>query len=108
MRVHRVSRALADTASWPLQVFSAEVWRAAPPHTRYALWRDLDGRHLLLGRTRDEVEALLGKPRFAAAEYMTYVVKDADPREFSFNFVYLVQPDLDTAGRVSRAWVRAK
>ncbi len=98
---------LTSTASGPHQTFSPDAWRAAPPPARYAFWKDLQSRHLLLGRTRSEVEALLGKPTFAAEEYVTYVVKDADPGEFSFNFVCLLQLNLDAAGRVSKAWVRA-
>jgi hypothetical protein len=41
--------------------------------------RDLVDRQLLVGRTREQVEELLGPPGFGSPGYITYIVKVDSP-----------------------------
>ncbi len=69
-------------------------------------WKDLDGRRVLVGLTRAEVERLLGAPEYDRGSYVLYVVKEPDPRELSFNFWYALQVEFDATGKVTRALAR--
>jgi hypothetical protein len=97
---------LTSTASWPAKTFAPDAWRAAAPGQRHVFWKDLDGRRVLVGLTRAEVERLLGAPEYDRGSYVLYVVKEPDPRELSFNFWYALQVEFDATGKVTRALAR--
>ncbi len=97
---------LPSWRSWPSEPFSADKWRSTSENGRHIFWKDLRSRSLLVGAARQDVIDLLGPPSSDAGLYLTYVVKDRDAREYTFNFVYLIQLNLDEAGRVTRAFIR--
>lgn len=87
---------------WPDLVFTSEKWKAVAQDERYVFWNDIDRRRLLIGKTRDEVVQLLGKPDSEAPDRgrLTYVVKGAQG-EYNLNFIYFLDISLDEAGRVT-------
>ncbi len=83
--------------SWPLEEFSPSAWQSSPPQERYVFYRDLARAGRLEGATRQEVIDLLGPPGFEApgGRYMTYVVKHAEPGEWSFDSIYILDVRFD-------------
>lgn len=87
---------------WPDLVFTSEKWKTVAQDERYVFWNDIDRRRLLVGKTRDEVVQLLGKPDSDAPDSgrLTYVVKGAQG-EYNLNFIYFLDIRLNEAGRVT-------
>ena len=94
---------------WPALEFSPREWRALSEEKRFVFVKDLTRSGELGGLTQEEVVELLGPPAFAApeGEYLTYVVKHADPDEPGFNSVYLLHIGLSSSGIVEEVSVRA-
>ena len=94
---------ITDSRQWPDVVFTSEKWKALAQDERYVLWNDLDRRRLLIGKTRDEVMQMLGKPDSPGAERdrFSYVIKG--PRgEYTLTHVYFLEVYFDQGGRSSR------
>jgi len=72
---------------------------------RYRFYKDLVAR--LRGKSRPEVEALLGKPDYEGMNSIGYVVKGAGRREYSFNSVYYARIEFDDAGVVKACYAGA-
>lgn len=87
---------------WPDLVFTSEKWKAVAQDERYVFWNDIDRRRLLIGKTRDEVVQLVGKPDSDASDRgrLTYVVKGAQG-EYNLNFIYFLDIRFNEAGRVA-------
>lgn len=87
---------------WPDLAFTAEKWKTVAQDERYVFWNDIDRRRLLIGKTRDEVMQLLGKPDSDAPDRgrLTYVVKGAQG-EYNLNFIYFLEIRFNEAGRVA-------
>ena len=84
--------------SWPVEQFSASAWKSSSPEERYIFYRDLARSGRLDGATRQEEVNLLGPPSFEASEgsYMTYMVKHAEPGEWSLDSIYLLDIRFDS------------
>lgn len=98
---------LPSPASWPERTFTPEAWTAAAPEQRHAFWRELERRSALPGRSLAEVVALLGPPDFQCDQYVDWIVKHRDPRELSWDAIYVLRLHLDATDRVTRAGIVA-
>ena len=95
--------------SWPSEEFSSDAWKVAAPEERYVFYRDLADSGMMEGSTKAELIRLLGEPSWAdpGGTYMTYLVKEREPEEWSFNAIYLLDIRLDPAtGEVRRYFIR--
>jgi len=86
-----------STISWPREPFTPNQWKRSAPENRYVFFRSLREQHLLDDARKAEVVELLGTPTYEAPDglYMTYAIKQAEPSEISFNFVYLLSIEFD-------------
>lgn len=93
---------MSDARRWPNLVFTSEKWKAVAQDERYVFWNDIARRRLLIGKTRDEVAQILGKPDSDAPDRqrVTYVVKGAQG-EYNLNFIYFLDVRFNEAGRVT-------
>ncbi len=94
---------IADSRRWPDVVFTSEKWKALAQDERYVLWNDIDRRRLLIGKTREDVVQMLGKPDSPGGERdrFSYVIKG--PRgEYTLIHVYFLEVYFDEGGRSSR------
>jgi hypothetical protein len=100
----------ASPESWPRDRFTSETWKLTQREKRFALYNDLATRKLLDGKSKADVTGLLGTPDFEAPDgrYVTYVVRETSPSEYTFNAIYLLQVDLDGKGSVTKYFVRGK
>ena len=90
------------------KTFESSVWKADAPGVRHDMAKDLMDSHVLIGKSREEVIALLGKPDNEGKEFLTYYVYStpSSPRgaayairvEFSAHdqHVHEVRVDTDT------------
>ena len=87
---------------WPDLAFTTEKWKTVAQDERYVFWNDIDRRRLLIGKTRDEVIQLLGKPDSDSPDRgrLTYVVKGAQG-EYNLNFIYFLEIRFNEAGHVA-------
>jgi hypothetical protein len=90
---------------WPQEAFTPDKWQAIAPEQRYRLVKDLANRRLLDGKTRSFVLDTLGKPTYEASKYMTYLLRNAEPGEYTLTFVYLLHIQFEK-DRVSRYFLR--
>ena len=87
LRVHRLLVSVVicccligcDLFGWPSTPFDHVVWLRTADASRYVMVRDIVDRQLLVGRTREQVEELLGPPGFGSPGYITYIVKVDSP-----------------------------
>lgn len=98
----------SPTSRWPTEQFSSSSWKSADFKSRYVFYKDLRGRSLLDGATREKVIELLGKPDYAAPDdsYYIYGLKHRENYEISFNFVYVLRIEFED-GRVLSYGMRA-
>jgi hypothetical protein len=98
----------ASPLSWPKDTFTEPSWRASPRSERFRLYKDLDRRGLLHGRTKQGVLDLLGIPDSEApdGQYIGYVLREWDGKNSMLYALWIVQIDLDARGRVKRYFVR--
>lgn len=104
------SKYQASTLSWPSETFTAEAWKSSAPAQRYRFYRDLARKRLLEGKSESGVVDLLGppdEPPVPSHARMTYIVKEAGPREYTFNFVYYVEINLSPQGVVTSYAIRS-
>lgn len=95
-----------DPANWPRSEFTPKAWAASPYDQRYVYVRDLIDNQRLVGKSFDEVEAMLGQPedRNDKERRLAYVVKKGSAT--SMNFIELLDIRADENGRVSKVFVR--
>jgi hypothetical protein len=88
--------------SWPRDEFIPSNWSATPSAERYRFYNDLTGKMKLVGATKMEIEALLGKPDSAAPDgrYMTYLLKEAQGERYTSNFIYVLKLDVGPDGKI--------
>ena len=58
----------------PAKHFDSSEWKAGDPSARGAMAQDLMDRKLLIGKSRTDIEALLGKPDKHDADWYGYKV----------------------------------
>lgn len=104
-------QAVAKTWShdWPRESFTSERWRTTPAHERYKFAKDLQERRILDSRSRSDIVEMLGSPDFESrhGRYMTYLLKNAEPGEYTLNFVYLLHIQFDRDDRVVKYFLRS-
>jgi len=88
--------------SWPRDEFSSSKWSTTPSAERYRLYKDLTDKVRVAGASKAEIEALLGKPDFAAPDgrYVTYLLKDAQGERYTSNFIYVLRLDVSPDGKI--------
>ena len=71
--------------------------------------KDLAERRILDGKLRSEVIETLGLPNSESRQgrYMTYLLKNAEPGEYTVNFIYLLHIEFDPSGRVTKYYLRS-
>lgn len=58
----------------PSRQFNSDGWKAGNPSIRGGMAKDLMARKLLTGKSRADIEALLGKPDYQFSEWYGYKV----------------------------------
>ncbi len=97
----------ASPRSWPTLKFDSREWKALSEEKRFVFYKDLASSGLLADVNRAQVEELLGEPSGRAANYYAYIVKHAEPGEFSINFIYMSHIEFGSNGLVSDYYSRA-
>jgi hypothetical protein len=72
---------------WPTEPFNGERWRSVAKNERYRMAKDLLSSNQLVGKTREEVEQLLGPPTIRREPYWLYTVQDVGSGVGGFNVV---------------------
>lgn len=94
---------------WPEEPFSPSAWQRTAPEERYIFFHSLSRSSKLADLTRNEVVTLLGPPSYQAPDlsYMTYILKQAEPGDYGFDAVYLLQINFEIdSGRVKEYYLR--
>jgi hypothetical protein len=67
---------------WPHERFSSTAWATSPQAERYKMARDLVESKVLIGKSKEAVVAVLGKPDFVASDgaYQSYTLKNSETR----------------------------
>ena len=75
---------------WPRERFDSAKWQSTSPLERYKFVYDLTNRGVLRRKTREEVEALLGRPGGVHQATFAYVIKagcgDVNVHSYRVNF----------------------
>lgn len=82
--------------------FDSEKWKTADLRTKGRMSRDLRDSNLLIGKTKSEVENLLGKPKFDG-ENWTYTIDVGDrfgTHVWTHNLILLFDKNTNTVQRV--------
>jgi hypothetical protein len=66
--------ALVSSCTTPPRPFDSSEWKRGDATTRGGMFEDLINRKLLIGKSRVDVEALLGKPDYQDADGYDYKV----------------------------------
>ena len=68
------------------------------------MYRDLTNKVKLVGASRDQVQAALGKPDSVAPDgrYVTYVLKEGGEDRYTLNFIYFLKLEFGSDGKVMR------
>ena len=94
----------SSSLSWPREEFSTQKWSSTPRIERYRMYRDLTNKVKLVGASRDQVQAALGKPDSVAPDgrYVTYVLKEGGEDRYTLNFIYFLKLEFGSDGKVMR------
>ena len=67
----------SSPSTWPVSQFDSAAWRRTKEENRYVFTRDLIESRKLIGRSKQQVIDLLGRPSYDSPEddYMTFVVR---------------------------------
>jgi outer membrane protein assembly factor BamE (lipoprotein component of BamABCDE complex) len=100
----------SPATSWESELFHRQSWQASAEGKRYRFVNDLLERNLVIGKTREQVAALLGAPGFVSPDkrYVTYVVKGTRTGKLSFASVYVLHIEFDERGLAARAVVKSE
>ncbi|MGO4702727.1 hypothetical protein [Dyella sp. 2RAB6] len=94
---------MGDRVWWPERKFDPEAWKRTESNGRYVYATDLLDSRVLIGKSEDEVIALLGEsdlPRYAAT--IQYLIRHGG---VGLRRIYILDLRF-TNGKVSRAFVR--
>lgn len=99
----------SDYKKWPDNRFNSEAWKSSKKENRYFFCKDLIDNKILYGFSTQKISKLLGQPDYQSpdGEYVTYIVKYAEPEEYNFNSVYLLNIDFDKNRNVEKYFIRA-
>jgi hypothetical protein len=89
-----------EQSMWPVQEFTAEVWKATPEDKRYVFAKDILNRKVFVGYSRKEVATTLGEASATSPDgsVVQYLIKTGSRVEFSK--VYALHLTFDSFDRV--------
>lgn len=93
--------------TWPSESFSTAAWTATPTAERYKFARDLVESRQLIGKGRDAVFAMLGRPESAAPDgsYVSYIVRNTETKGAVVPGIVVMDVRF-SGGRVSEVVIR--
>jgi hypothetical protein len=83
----------SSPVSWPKEPFDPGRWKSMEKTERFRQFRSLDADGLLLGKTAEQVHALIGAPDASAPDgsYDKYLMKSGSADRWTMNSVYYMR-----------------